>query len=229
MRKTLFALFFLAAVDLAIAQQSSAPAAASPPPAAQQSAVKPGATDNTSRRVLLLSPCIKFESLQDETPLDSARFDSKSLTQQMTKTAEQRLQAEGFKVISLDTSFQEASISSGKISRESCIVARDYKGKESIPALAELSQQVHSDLILALYLRVRVGGKGVWETAVVSGGFTPGQSETFLAAALVDPAKDEANWKNQVLERKILKPESDSMKRALDALFASMTRSLTHK
>jgi hypothetical protein len=48
---------------------------------------------------------------------------------------------------------------------------------------------------------------------------SPGQSETLLAVALIDPAKGTVIWKNELLVRKVLKPDSEELQKALLELY----------
>lgn len=171
-----------------------------------------------NKSVLLLSPILAFEKLQDESPLDPARFDSAVLGQRLSSAGEEYLRSKGFIVVDSLNAPTEATTSIAKLQPIAGKLARGSLTAESRKILAEAANGLGSSLILAQYLRVRVGAKGYYGPSM-GGQISPGQSETLLASALIDPARGEVAWKNEVLVRKILKPESKDMDVALSALY----------
>ncbi len=63
-----------------------------------------------------------------------------------------------------------------------------------------------------------MGAKGYYGPSL-GGAMWPGQSETLLAVALIDPANGTVVWKNELLVRKVLKPGSEELEKALLELY----------
>ena len=177
-------------------------------------------TGVSEKSVLLLTPRLVFEKLQDESPLDPDKFGSTALGEQLTVAGEHYLHSKGFGINVAATTLPEAATSIEKLQPMTGRLARGSLTPELRTTLAEVANRVGPSLILAQYLRVRVGVKGYYGPSL-AGAMSPGQSETLLAVALIDPAKGMVVWKNELLARKVLKPGSEELEKALSVLYGS--------
>ncbi len=178
------------------------------------------ATAGSEKSVLLLPPCLVFEKLQDESPLDPAKFGSTDLGQQLTVAGKRYLRSKGFEINVAATTLPDVATLVEKLQPMSGRLARGSLTLELRTMLAEIAKRVGPSLILAQYLRVRVGAKGYYGPSL-SGAMWPGQSETLLAVALIDPAKGMVVWKSEFLVRKVLKSDSEELAKALSTLYGA--------
>jgi len=184
------------------------------------------AAPDAPKRVLLLVPCMDFELLKSEAPLDPKKFDGTALAEEMASAAEHFLRSQGLVIVAEDGLPRESVESIQMVQREAGRLARGFRIEELRPALAKLADRLGARLLLAQYLRVRVGSKGYWEP--LSGAIGPGQSETLLVASLIDPAAGQVVWSNKLLVRKVLRPRSPDMERSMASLFGPPVELLTH-
>jgi hypothetical protein len=178
-------------------------------------------TDAPKRSVIVLQPSLVFERLQDESPLDPAKFGGPELARQLIEAGEQNLRNKGFGILAAADYTPQTAISVGKLTPMTGRIARGSLTEASRATMADLAGAGQRPMLLfAQFLRIRVGSKsGYWNP--VSGAIGSSQLETVLAAALVDPANGTIAWKNEVLVRKILAPGSKDLTEALSTLYAS--------
>ena len=176
------------------------------------------ATDSNDKRVLLVAPCLVFEKLRDESPLDPAKFSGAALGQELSAAGEEYLRSKGFGVLLAASVPPAAATLIETLQPMACRLARGFLTADSRTTLTDLARQEGPALIFAQYLRVRLGGSGYWGPSL-SGQIAPGQVETLLAAAFIDPVGGTIVWKNEVLVRKILRPGSKDLEKARSALY----------
>ncbi len=174
----------------------------------------------TERNALILAPSLIFEKLQDESPLDPAKFGAAALEKRLSAAANECLLSKGFNILAATNFPPEVATLIGKLQPMAGRAARGSLTAGSRAALADLASGLGPALILAQYLRVRVGGKWSWDP--LYGDIRSSQMETLLAAALIDPANGTVVWKNEILARKVLSPDSKDLKDALSALYATV-------
>lgn len=186
-------------------------------------AMAQGATalDAPKRSVVVLPPSLAFEKLQDETPLDPAKFGGPELAKQLMEAGEQNLRSKGFGILASADYHPQTASSVEKLIPMTGRIARGSLTESTHAAMAELAGSGQGPVLLfAQFLRIRVGSKsGYWNP--VSGAIGSGQVETVLAAALVDPTNGTIVWKNEILVRKILAPGSRDLTEAMSALYAA--------
>ncbi len=120
-------------------------------------------TGVNERSVLLLTPCLVFEKLKDESPLDPVKFGGTALGEQITIAGESNLRSKGFGINVAVTIPPLAAISIEKLQSMTGRLARGSLNPELRTTLGEVANRFSGALILAQYLRVRVGAKGyVW-------------------------------------------------------------------
>jgi hypothetical protein len=177
--------------------------------------------DAPKPRVVVLPPSLVFEKLQDESPLDAAKFGGPELAKQLMEAGEQNLRNKGLGILASTDYLPQTADSVGKLIPMTGRIARGSLTEASRAAMADLAGSGQGPtLLFAQFLRIRVGSKnGYWNP--INGAIGSGQLETVLAAALVDPANGTIVWKNEVLVRKILAPGSRDLTEALSALYAA--------
>jgi hypothetical protein len=172
------------------------------------------------RNALVLAPNLVFEKLQDESPLDPARFGGATLEKQLSEAGGQYLRSKGFSILAAANYSTETARLIGKLQPMAGRIARGSMTADAGAVLADAANGLGKAFILAQYMRVRVGSKGSWNP--ISGAITSGQVETMLAAALIDPAEGAIVWKNEILVRKVLLPDSKNLAEALSALYETL-------
>lgn len=183
-------------------------------------AQRSGSSGTKDAAVVLLVPELVFEKLRDESRLDPAKFGNADLARELSTAGQQYLRAKGFKITPPASIAPGAATCIAKLQPMAGRLARGSLTTELRAMLADLARQQGSVLIFAQFLRVRVGAKATY-IEPISGQIRSGESQTVLATALIDPMAGTVVWKNEILVRKILRPDSKDFERSLSALYAS--------
>ena len=180
-------------------------------------------------KVALFAPCLVFEKLQNEAPLDPAKFQADALAQRLSVAGQEYLRTKNYETMPVaDYKEEEAAALIAKLKPSACRIARGSLTTEARSNMAEFASHAGPVLLFAEFLRIRTGDKAYWSP--ITGGLGPSQSETLMTAALIDPNSGTVVWKNEILVRKVVKPDSkdNELDKALALLFASSSAVPVH-
>lgn len=188
-----------------------------------------GTSDVAKTKVVFFAPCLIFEKLQNESPLDPAKFQVEALVQRLSAAGEEYLRSKDYQVVPADE-YKEAETTAliAKLKLSACRIARGSVTTEARANMAEFAGHTGPVLLFAELLRIRTGDKAYWSP--LTGSLGASQSETLMTAALVDPSSGTVVWKNEILIRKVVKPDSkdNELDKTLGLLFANSSSVTAH-
>src|SRR5580658_2772503 len=105
-----------------------------------------------SRSVLILPPSLVFEKLQDETPLDAAKFGSTGLAKDLSDFGDKRLRLKGLSVVRIEELPPGLAAVCGKLGPPTGQLARGSLTTDARSTLGLFANSKGPDLLLAQYL-----------------------------------------------------------------------------
>ena len=103
------------------------------------------------------------------------------------------------------------------------LISRVVKGSINDDArqiLGHLSKLPANGLILVQYFRVEAGPGGSWNP--ISGAITSSMSSMLLQAVLISVETDQITWKNEVLERKLMRADDPKFIKMIESLYQTL-------
>jgi hypothetical protein len=176
-------------------------------------------TAPASRRVLVLTPVVAFETLPGGMGRRRALDEEAYQTRLMSRASAAAKDA-GLAV--LEESGDPAPLSEDDLRPVRLEVSRLARGVVVDAArgpLARISAGCADCLVMVLYLKGKVGPGGSWNPN--TGAITSHMDSLLVEAALLDPGAARAVWKNEVYLRDLPPPSHDKLLKVLTTLFAN--------
>jgi hypothetical protein len=178
---------------------------------------------NRDVSILIIPPCLKFESIQDEKPLKVSDYNGDAIENQMIAVAQQALNSKGFAAHDLKT--YSLSSTPETDDRFRSISPKLSQGVVSDGDKLYMKQLASSDdrlSVLVSYIKVKVGTGAAWNP--ITGWIRTANSSCFLHSALIHCTTGQVLWKNQIFLRELPQIESESFSDSLELLYKTLPK-----
>jgi hypothetical protein len=166
-------------------------------------------------RILILQPLLRFEEIQTEIVRSESEYDA-LFKAQLLLGAKKELETKAYEVAeAVDPAFEQLHALSYRLARG--IVPEEAKG-----ILNSIASPDENSVVLAQYLRVKVGPGGFWNS--YTGEIHSTMSTMLLDVALISCRDGQILWTNEVLLRNLVAPESKEFLETIKLAFKTLTR-----
>lgn len=173
---------------------------------------------NRDLSILIIPPCLKFESIQDEKPLKASDYNGDAIEKRMIAVAQQALNSKGFAAHDRETDSRSSTPETDN--RFYSLSPKLSQGVVSDGDKRYMKQLASTDdrlSVLVSYIKVKVGTGAAWNP--MSGIIRSDNSSCFLHSALIHCTTGQVLWKNQIFLRELPQIESESFSDSLDLLY----------
>jgi len=200
-----------------------AAAGCTPKPAIRPTAEPAAKVIAPGTRVLLLTPLVRFESMQSEAALDDIAYDETAYAARLHDAARAAAAGAGAAIIEcgLPQAHAATTAACGELAPHTLALSRGIVRPDAAVALARVAAETLGVLVLATACLGRLGPGGYYNAN--SGQIKAASASTVLSAALLG-ADGRAVWKNDVLLRAIPEATDESYREALELLFTAAPR-----
>jgi hypothetical protein len=172
-----------------------------------------------SSEVLINKPLIRFESVTDETILNSNDYNGKNIESKMNEAARNAVGNSNFKIAEISDDGYTAGFGDlcSKLNAMSSRLASGYISDEATIIFHQLSSENQNLLILSQCLIAKVGPKGSYNS--YTGAITSKMFSYLLKASLINCSTGQVLWKNEVFIRKLPDVDKSSFAESLTQLY----------
>lgn len=170
--------------------------------------------------LLVLEPFVTFEWVTDEAALHVADDQLAKVKSALDGAARQALQTRGIRPHQSGGPGEEIAKTVAGLGARSTRLARGQLPDDVRSLLTGLASSGQEFLILAQYLRVKVGPGGSWDPT--TGAIRSDMSSAELHSALIGCADGRVLWRNAVVIRRAVRPEDRGFQEEIRRFFASL-------
>jgi hypothetical protein len=178
----------------------------------------------SQNKIIILSPTLRYESIEDESELDSSRYGAENVGKELRTSASTLLKKAGFKVLdSEDFSKRNLGFKAAyeRLREESTGLFRSSIDSDLTDNIKEVGEYSGHANIVAIHFKVILGPGFYWDP-VLTEQIIPEMSRSRFKAVLVDSKNGRALWKNEVLFSEVPKPENRGFIKAINLLFQNL-------
>jgi hypothetical protein len=171
--------------------------------------------------VIILEPVVRFENIKDESvPPDYAGANG-VFVNRLVDTAKNEVESRKLGVAKPEAFTEPSTAEQCKqLEPLSSRLARGIVNDEAKEILSRLAAINDRDVLLVQSMRVKLGPGRSWDQ--FTGAITSAMNSTVLHAALVSCKTGQVLWKNEVLVRKVMKPDSPAFIKTLGLLYQTL-------
>jgi hypothetical protein len=174
-------------------------------------------------RILVISPLLRFESVQTEAVLPPSEYYGQAFEQQLIAWAKKEATARAFEVAEpASPDVVPAASACEQLTAQSNKLARGIVADEAKPSLDSIASVNANYAVLVQYLRVKIGPGGSWNS--YTGEITSTMSNMLIDAALVSSRDGRVLWKNEVLLRNLAMPNSKEFMQSLSLIYKTFIK-----
>jgi hypothetical protein len=192
-------------------------------PALASQATAPATTDATTQappdyQVIILDPLARFENIKDESVPPAYAGANDSFESRLLDTARNEVESRKLNVVKPETLSELAAADLCKqLQSMSSRLARGNVNDEAREILNRLAAINDHHVVLAQFMKVKLGPGRSWNPN--TGAITSAMNSTLIQAAVVSCKTGQVLWKNELLIRKVMKPDSPEFVKALGLLY----------
>jgi hypothetical protein len=186
-------------------------------------ATAPAKTDATTQappdyQVIILDPLSRFENIKDESVPPAYAGANDSFESRLLDTARNEVESRKLNVVKPETLSELAAADLCKqLQSMSSRLARGNVNDEAREILNRLAAINDRHVVLAQFMKVKMGPGRSWNS--FTGEITSAMNSTLMQAAVVSCKTGQVLWKNELLIRKVMKPDSPKFVKALGLLY----------
>lgn len=174
-------------------------------------------------QILILPPLIRFERTENESVLMNRSDEGDAFGAELLKAAKIISETRNFKIVASESLAGTAAVEScTQLHSLSYRLARGLINEDILSLLNNLASIDDRIVVLAQYMKIKVGPRGYWIQTTGSIG-SPGSS-SIIQAALISSKTGDVIWKNEVLLRALSKSGSPQFDESLRLLFKSFVK-----
>jgi len=175
-----------------------------------------------SEPILVFNPMIKVKSIEDELPVNEAKYDIGKAKEYIENTAQSLLVEKGFIISNGKITANSLEKIQNDFNRSQVKLFRSQFNKETNNFLDEMNVILNGTCVLFIKTDIYLGPGGWWDPN--SGAIRSSMNRTLIKARILDTSSKEVIWKNEVQYRERPDIESKGFQEAISMVFNNLEK-----